>query len=526
MATWDTGIFSLEEALACINAEKNSKKADILNRDESKRLRCKNKGSFNGCVETFYKCPLHIKELADKALSYGESAKALALYKKAAFINPRYADVWVCIGKLYIQNGNYVKAIAALNKALNIDKTYGEALFNKAIALQKNGCLSDAVDIINRLLLSCNNPVVIAFKEELINSGARDVFRIDTAIEIMTDKALEIASDNCLLDENGKVRIEKDIYVKTEFSSRIFDYCKRKYSPSMEKACSESILTAFYSSLCTTLFFYKDRKGFTDIHPFEYINDHVDLEKADVAAERLLGMKPDDSDAKELWDMIYDYAKFSGEIINKVTSENIDAAILDATESAYVLGMLYAMYHFKKKSSSGREIIDAALKKLAESSTEYENPPPRTAMCYSMSCPPRIEIQFACSKCGKITDLSVYMGDEGLIADYKKLADEFVKIGHKAEFLHLCKECADKRFPNQSSSNANYFVFIFTAKDSVTPVYSFPATWEYRDFEYRVALSFLKGADTIEKLAETTGTRLNADVYLEHVESVIGSINM
>ena len=66
-------------------------------------------------------------------------------------------------------------------------------------------------------------------------------------------------------------------------------------------------------------------------------------------------------------------------------------------------------------------------------------------------------------------------------------------------------------------------MFIFTAEGSADPVCSFPSTWRYSDFEYRVALNFLNGADTIEKLAAITETRLNEDVYLKHVENVIGS---
>ena len=374
------------------------------------------------------------------------------------------------------------------------------------------------------MLVSCDNAEVIALKQQLIDLGAKDVYQLDTAIEIMTNKALKIASQNNLLDKDGKVRTERAIYKKTEFASQIFDYCKRKHSLlGEEKVRSESIITAFYASLCTTLFYYKDKDGFENINPFEYIKDHIDLEKADATAERMLEMKSGDAEAETLWNMIYDYAQFSGNIISKVEADDIEAAIIDATESAYVLGMLYAMRYFKKNNSTGRETIDVALAKLAESSKAYENPPPETAMCYSIRTPNEVDIKFTCDKCGKVTTLKVYEGHEGLIGNYQNLTAEFIKLGHNAEFLTLCDECAEQHFPSLSSWKKNNFVFVFTAEGSADSVCSFPSTWRYGDFEYRIALSFLNGADTIEKLAAITETRLNADVYLKHVESVIGS---
>lgn len=507
------------------NIGKPSKSSNqYLSRDISKQLQCEYKGHEKDCTEKCDKCAFHIKETADVAMSQNKLDEAIKLYKKAIFVESSYADAWVCLGKSYMLKGDCNKSLDAFNRALTIDATYGEALFNKAIVLQKFGHINDAINIVNDLLASCDNTEVIALKQQLIDSGAKDVYQLDTAIEIMTNKALKIASQNNLLDKNGKVRTERAIYKKTEFASQIFDYCQRKHSLlGEEKVRSESIITSFYASLCTTLFYYKDKDGFANIHPFEYIKDHIDLEKADATAERMLEMKSGDAEAETLWNMIYDYAQFSGNIISKVEADDIEAAIIDATESAYVLGMLYAMRYFKKNKSTGRETIDAALAKLAESSKAYENPPPETAMCYSIRTPNEVDIKFTCDKCGKVTTLKVYEGHEGLIGDYQNLTAEFIKLGHNAEFLTLCDECAEQHFPSLSSWKKNNFVFVFTAEGSADSVCSFPSTWRYGDFEYRIALSFLNGADTIEKLAAITETRLNADVYLKHVESVIGS---
>ncbi len=103
------------------------------------------------------------------------------------------------------------------------------------------------------------------------------------------------------------------------------------------------------------------------------------------------------------------------------------------------------------------------------------------------------------------------------------MTKDFIALGHKADVLFLCDTCAQKYFPSYSSWNKNNIVFAFTAKNSVTPVYSFPSTWKYNDFEYRVALAFLNGANTIEQLSEDTDSKLDSAEYLKHVRTVIGN---
>ena len=362
------------------NIGKTSKSSNqCLGRDVSKQLRCEYKGHEKDCGKKCEKCAIHIKDTADIALSKNRFDEALPLYKKAAFIEPHYADVWVSLGGIYKDKSEYKKALDAFERAIAIDKVYGEAIFGKAIVLQKLGHLEEALNVTKDLLSMYNNPDVISFKKELIDLGAKDVLRIDDAIDIMTNKAREIASENDLLDENGKVRTERAIYKKNEFAKQIFDYCKKKYaSLGEEKVRSESIITSFYASLCTTLFYYKDKYGFVGIHPFEYINDHIDLEKADATAEHMLEMKSGDAEAEALWNMIYDYAQFSGNIISQVDADDVEAAIVDVTESAYVLGMLYAMRFAQKQTSNGRKSIGFALEKSAESSKDYAKSSPRS----------------------------------------------------------------------------------------------------------------------------------------------------
>lgn len=198
--------------------------------------------------------------------------------------------------------------------------------------------------------------------------------------------------------------------------------------------------------------------------------------------------------------------------------------VLLALDVLFILVTLFMCFMTRgSKKEATRNEIDNALSKLAASSRDYQDPPPESAMCYAISPPEVVSIRFQCDKCGRVAAAKVYEGEEELMSNYRNLANKFVELGHKAEVMCLCDDCATRHFPSNSSWRKNNIVFAFTAGGSSTPVYSFPSSWTYMDLEYRLALSFLNGADTVEKLAEETGTNLKAQTYLEYVRSVIGS---
>ena len=246
----------------------------------------------------------------------------------------------------------------------------------------------------------------------------------------------------------------------------------------------------------------------------------------DINAEKLLGTKAGEEKAEYIWGIIAPYVNFAQTVFNDLSVLTEDV-IFAAMKNAYEIGMLTAFYYLsgkeKKHSLGTRNEIDNALSKLAASSRNYQDPPPESAMCYSISPPEEVSIRFQCDKCGRVAAAKVYEGEEELMSNYRNLANKFVELGHKAEVMCLCDDCATRHFPSNSSWRKNNIVFAFTAGGSSTPVYSFPSSWTYRDLEYRLALSFLNGADTVEKLAEETGTNLKAQTYLEYVRSVIGS---
>ena len=91
----------------------NNNKGQSFSRDISKQLQCEYKGHEKDCTEKCDKCAFHIKETADVAMSQNKLDEAIKLYKKAIFVESRYADAWVCLGKSYMLKGDYNKSLDA-----------------------------------------------------------------------------------------------------------------------------------------------------------------------------------------------------------------------------------------------------------------------------------------------------------------------------------------------------------------------------------------------------------------------------
>ena len=527
VATYKNNQLNIEDIYPSDKSKNTSDTETRFRRNEEKHIKCNFKGNEQKCSNRCAECAIHLKDLADEAFKQNNWEEALTLYKKAAFIEPEFADAWFGFGKTLDVMDDHINALVAFDKAIEIDKLYDEAYFNKAIALQKLGRLDEATIIVNDLLTAGNNPSVSALKEKLINLGTKDIYKLDTAIKIITNKAIEIASQNNLLDKDGKLRTVKAIDRKTEFTAKVIEYCKNKYlSLGEEKFRSECITTSFYASICATLFYYKDRNCFADIQPFEYLKDHIDLERADAEAEHMLGVKSGDTESESLWNIIYAFARFSSNIISKVNIKDSETVIINAAGSAYLLGMLYAMYYNGRQMYNDRKKIDAALEKLAKSTKSYYyNPPVRSAMCYSIELPTQVYYDFQCDKCGlkkRITVDEAGGKEQNTMELYKQVAKQFDTLGFACEVMCYCDDCANKYFPSNSNYHINNIIFSIKLPWSGETVFSFPRRWGYVDIEYKMALAFLQGADTIEKLSAATDTNFEPQMYLDDIKAVLG----
>ena len=361
-----------------------------LGKDAIKHISCQFVGHEDDCSKTCSKCAIAMKKAGDTALDSNNLDDAIKQYKKSLFADPQFAGAWCGLANAYIMKGEHNNALSAFNKALMIDSVYGEAMFGKAKTLHRLGKLEAAMELANEILELYSDSSVQNFKSELKKSGVRDmagVYSLQKAIDAITDKAYEIIVANDLLDKDGEIHTIQSIETKEDFANSIYSFCKKRYgSLGNEKVWSESLLTAYYGSAYVALMYYKTPRDFIDVNPFAYLSNNANLEELERTTEKLLGIRDDNNQSEKIWDIIYSLVTFSLPVLSGVEpTSDIDAAVKDATESAYIMGMLLAMRHHEQEDAFAmRAELDKSLEKLAESTEEHNSPPERSAMCYSM----------------------------------------------------------------------------------------------------------------------------------------------
>lgn len=505
-----------------------------LGRNENLALTCEYDGCEEDCPKECSTCAIAIKTDGDAALLENKFHAAIRFYKRALFLEPRFAEAWNNLANAYNLINEPHNALAAFDKAIAVDDEYGKALFGKAKTLRKLGLLDEAMQLANDILDLYSADEVLAFKKELVAEGVEDKHYIveNEAFMLKLDNyCYEIADDNDLLNNQEFYdAIEEcgEAYQPDDFIEQIMKYCRKKYAPLGEqKIRGEYIITSFYGAICAALFYFEDNTIYDDCGQFEYLNDHIDIEFTDRNAERMLQTKAGEKKAEDIWGIISPFVRYANDIFDK-TSKLTDELILCAMKNAYEIGMFTANYYHngrdKKHSLGTRAEIDAALSKLADSKSGYQEPPQRSAMCYSLKAPPRTNIEYICDKCGARVSLEVNVGDEDMIARYKAIADEFNNLGYKAEVRCFCESCSEhvSHTGTIKFSYSRRFVFSFWSKDATEPHNSHPSHYRFEDIEYRLALAFLQGATTIEELSQITNTRLSSETYIRHIKAVLG----
>lgn len=382
----------VEEAPAT-KVPKNNTSQSSLGRDESKHIQCDYEDNEDDCPNECSKCAISIKTDGDIALAQNSLDEAIKNYKKAVFVEPKFAEAWVNLGNAYGLKSEYNNAISAFDKAIAIDPIYGKALYGKAITLRNLGNLEEAMEIANTILRLYDADEVRAFKKGLIDAGVEDtqyILENEEYIQELDNYGYDIADDNDLL--NGQEfydAIEEcgNVYRPDEFINAVMHYCRKKYAPLGEnKVRGEYIITSFYGSICAALFYAKDNSVFDNVEPFNYLMENIDVEFTDRNAERMLQTKAGEEKAEYVWSIISPYVKFSQEIFSK-TSKLTDELILCAMKNAYEIGLLTAFYYIngrdKKHVIASREEIDDALSDISAKTPKKEVPPVKSAMCYS-----------------------------------------------------------------------------------------------------------------------------------------------
>ena len=344
-----------------------------LGRDKSKQILCEYEGRKQDCPKDCSKCTVTYRNLGDSAFKKGQLIEAIKQYKRALFASPINLDAWYGLASAYSSNKEFNNAIEAFDRALSIDPQYGDAMFGKAVALRDLGKKDEAIALSEDILELYPDKQVSEFSEDLVFSGFQGkttsksiALSCKNAIEAMTEKAFEIATDQKWLDADGTVKTEKEIDQEKDFAEQMYLFCNRNYSSlGYEKAWSEAITSSFYGAICVTLLYYKDRSWVENSSTFDYLKDHVDLERVDRTAEKLLGIQDDDNKTDNLWDAISSYASYCIKTINNVQPmADMENAVLDAAESAYILGMLCAMRHnealYKQKQKNDKSDVRGA----------------------------------------------------------------------------------------------------------------------------------------------------------------------
>ena len=325
----------------------------MLGRDETKHTICEYEDNVSACPKSCSKCAIGLKTDGDMALSGNDVQSAIKYYKKALFIDSRFAEAWNNLGNAYGLLNEHNKALAAFEKALAIDDTYGRALFGKAISLKYLGKLEESMSVVNTILEMYDDENVKNFKESLKNMGIAEdtkVYSLNHIIDLMTEKVKDIINEYNLYNSDGRLVVERELGNKQPYSSKIHDYfhALNKYN-GLEKECYDSIIASFFGGICLTFYFYEDKQTFVSQDPYDYISDHANLEELDNTAYSLL-LNFDDSKEEKLWTSIYNYANYCYGVIKCLqTKEDVNDAIVDACESAYVTGVLFGM---KNRNSS------------------------------------------------------------------------------------------------------------------------------------------------------------------------------
>lgn len=143
-----------------------------LGRNEKLHPACNYEGRELDCPMQCSKCAIAIKAEGDKALPTGQWDEALKQYKRALFVNPKFAEAWVGLGSIYSVKSEYNNALPAFEKALAIDPQYGRAMFGIANTLYNLGRYDEAMKmVVETLSLYGDDKSALKLKNKLIKAG-------------------------------------------------------------------------------------------------------------------------------------------------------------------------------------------------------------------------------------------------------------------------------------------------------------------------------------------------------------------
>ena len=211
-----------------------------LGRNEKLHLSCAYEGHEDDCPKDCSKCSISIKTDGDIALASNRLNDAIRQYKKALFVEPKFAEAWCNLANAYGMKSEYNNALSAFNKALALDPQYGKAMFGKAVTLRNLGKLDAAMALTNDILELYDDPDVVNFKVGLKKSGVKDtagVYSLQKAIDTMTDKAYEIILKTISLTKMVKSTRFVQLTAKMTFRAKYLRFARDDIAPLVMKRC-------------------------------------------------------------------------------------------------------------------------------------------------------------------------------------------------------------------------------------------------------------------------------------------------
>lgn len=139
----------------------------MLGRNLDFIFECKYIGREDECTIGCTKCAIGFKKAGDNALAHKEYDEAIKCYKKAIFMEPEYVEAWNGLAYIYDIKHEFENSLRAYDRAIEIDSTYGKALYGKAITLRNMGLNVEAIKLAASILEMYNDSEVKSFKESL-----------------------------------------------------------------------------------------------------------------------------------------------------------------------------------------------------------------------------------------------------------------------------------------------------------------------------------------------------------------------
>ena len=310
----------------------------------------------NQCPDNCASCSAYYSIEGGTASRNGNLIYAISCFKKALVIEPENKNAWIGLAKVYqmLSQGN--NANDAYLNALIQDPWDANMVLLVVESLMESGKPEAAMQLlnINSDVLFDRRDEANKLKTKLISLGIRDTLNdltqenAKTKLAEASDEIINNSSYSNMLLARGKKCSEEKRFGKESFVHSVIDYCVKRYSTlGQDTVYRKSILFSFYGAIFLVL----ADNGLEGIEnndfgneksSYEFLKDHVDLDRIEDEVERLLEIYSNDSESVP-WKIINGYSQQAMELISRIQPQECAINSLPiACTSSFELGTCYA----------------------------------------------------------------------------------------------------------------------------------------------------------------------------------------